>query len=64
VFPNIPFDTLKDFAAVTKLGDATLLLAAHPSLPAKTLQEMIGLAKKKPLPYGTSGTGGTPHRPG
>ena len=64
VFPNIPFDTLKDFAAVTKLGDATLLLAAHPSLPAKTLREMIELAKKKPLPYGTSGTGGTPHLAG
>jgi tripartite-type tricarboxylate transporter receptor subunit TctC len=64
VFPNIPFDTLKDFAPVTKLGDATLILAAHPSLPAKTLQEMIALAKTKPLAYGTSGTGGTPHLAG
>jgi len=64
VFPNIPFDTLKDFAPVTKLGDATLLLVAHPSLPAKTLQEMIALAKTKPLAYGTSGTGGTPHLAG
>ena len=64
VFPNIPFDTLKDFAPVTKLGDATLLLAANPSLPAKTLQEMIALAKTKPLAYGTSGTGGTPHLAG
>src|SRR5205814_3023543 len=49
VFPKIPFDTLKDFAPVTKLGDATLILVAHPSLPAKTLQEMIALAKTKPL---------------
>ena len=64
VFPNIPFDTLKDFAPVTKLGDATLILAAHPSLPAKTLQEMIQIAKTRPLPYGTSGTGGTPHLAG
>lgn len=64
VFPSIPFDTLKDFAPVTKLGDATLLLVAHPSLPAKTLQEMIQLAKTKPLAYGTSGTGGTPHLAG
>src|SRR3954467_12909634 len=31
VFPKIPFDTLKDFAPVTKLGDATLILVAHPS---------------------------------
>jgi len=64
VFPSVPFDTLKDFAPVTKLGDATLILVAHPSLPAKTLQEMIALAKTRPLAYGTSGTGGTPHLAG
>jgi tripartite-type tricarboxylate transporter receptor subunit TctC len=64
VFPKTGFDTLKDFAPVTKLGDATLILVAHPSVPAKTLQEMIQLAKTRPLPYGTSGTGGTPHLAG
>src|SRR6187455_2978943 len=61
VFPKTGFDTLKDFAPVTKLGDATLILVAHPSLPAKTLQEVIQLSKSRPLAYGTSGTGGTPH---
>src|SRR5262245_34461812 len=45
VFPKTGFDTLKDFAPVTKLGDATLILVAHPSLPAKTLQEMLQIAK-------------------
>ncbi len=55
VFPKTGFDTLKDFAPVTKLGDATLILVAHPSVPAKTLQEMLQLAKTRPLPYGTSG---------
>ena len=66
VFARMPFDTLKDFAPVTKLGDATLILVAHPSLPAKTLAEFIALAKAKPgpYPYGTSGTGGTPHLAG
>src|SRR4029079_10892588 len=64
VFPKTGFDTLKDFAPVTKLGDATLTLVAHPSLPAKTLQEMIQIAKTRPLAYGTSGTGGTPHLAG
>src|SRR4249920_1637383 len=64
VFPKTGFDTLRDFAPVTKLGDATLILAAHPSLPAKTLQEMIQIARSKPLAYGTSGTGGTPHLAG
>ena len=64
VFARMPFDTLVDFAPVTKLGDATLILVAHPSLPAKTLPQMIELARAKPLAYGTSGTGGTPHLAG
>jgi len=66
VFQKLPFDTLKDFAPVTKLGDATLILVAHPSLPANTLRELIAYAKSKPgtLSYGTSGTGGTPHLAG
>ncbi len=66
VFPKIPFDTLKDFAPVTKLGDATLILVAHPSVPAKNLAEFIAHAKARagPFAYGTSGTGGTPHLAG
>jgi tripartite-type tricarboxylate transporter receptor subunit TctC len=66
VFPNIPFDTLKDFAAVTKLGDAALLLVAHPSVEAKSLADFISMAKnsRKSWAYGTSGTGGTPHLAG
>lgn len=61
VFPKIPFDTLKDFAPVTKLGDATLILVAHPSAGVRNLSELIRSAKSKPFSYGTSGTGGTPH---
>ncbi len=66
VFSKIPFDTLKDFAPVTKLGDATLIMVAHPSVPVKNMKELIALAKAKPgtLSYGTSGTGGTPHLAG
>jgi tripartite-type tricarboxylate transporter receptor subunit TctC len=66
VFPKIPFDTLKDFTPVTKLGDATLILVAHPSVPARNLAEFIAHAKARPGPfaYGTSGTGGTPHLAG
>ena len=61
VFPKIAFDTLADFAPVTKLGDATLILVAHPSAGVRNLNELIEKAKSKPFPYGTSGTGGTPH---
>jgi tripartite-type tricarboxylate transporter receptor subunit TctC len=66
VFANMPFNTLRDFVAVTKLGDAALLLVAHPSVPAKNLAEFMAYAKAKPgpHPYGTSGTGGTPHLAG
>jgi len=63
VFNNIPFDTLKDFAPVGKIGDATLIIVAFPGFPAKTLQELIAYSKKdaKGVSYGTSGIGGTPH---
>ncbi|HEY5900485.1 MAG TPA: tripartite tricarboxylate transporter substrate-binding protein, partial [Burkholderiales bacterium] len=61
VYAKIPFDTLRDFAAVTKLGDATLILVAHPSAGVKTLGELIAQAKSKPFSYGTSGTGNTTH---
>jgi tripartite-type tricarboxylate transporter receptor subunit TctC len=64
VFPKIPFDTLADFAPVTKLGDATLILVAHPGTGLKSLQQLIEAAKAKPFAYGTSGTGGTPHLAG
>ncbi|MCB2006570.1 MAG: tripartite tricarboxylate transporter substrate binding protein [Burkholderiaceae bacterium] len=63
VFPNTGFDTLKDFAPVGKIGDATLILVAHPSLQARTMAEVIALSKTQSggLSFGTSGTGGTPH---
>jgi len=64
VFANIPFDTMRDFAPVTKLGDATLILVAHPGAGVRTLGELIERAKTKPFSYGTSGTGGTPHLAG
>lgn len=63
VFSKLPFDTLKDFAPIGKIGNATLILVAHPDVPAKTLGEVIALSKSRPggLSFGTSGTGGTPH---
>jgi tripartite-type tricarboxylate transporter receptor subunit TctC len=61
VFAKVPFDTLTDFAPVGRIGSATLILVAHPEVPAKTLIDVIALSKTKPLAYGTSGIGGTPH---
>lgn len=61
VYTSIPFDTLRDFSAVTKLGDATLILVAHPGAGVRSLKELIEAAKAKPFSYGTSGTGNTTH---
>lgn len=63
VFANIPFDTVKDFVPVGRIGDAILVVVAHPSVKANNLKEIIELSKKTEggLSYGTSGTGGTPH---
>jgi tripartite-type tricarboxylate transporter receptor subunit TctC len=62
VYANLPWETLRDFAPVTKLGDATLILVAHPSVPAKDVRELVSV--KKPFSYGTAGTGSTPHLAG
>jgi tripartite-type tricarboxylate transporter receptor subunit TctC len=63
VFSPFPFDPQKDLVPVGKIGDATLILVAHPSLPVRSLQELIAYSKKeaKGVSYGTSGVGGTPH---
>ena len=63
VFDKVPFNTARDFAPVGKIGDAILILVAHPGLPAKNLRDVLALSKTQSggLFYGTSGTGGTPH---
>ena len=63
VFDKVPFNTVRDFAPVGKIGDAILILVAHPGLPAKNLRDILALSKTQSggLFYGTSGTGGTPH---
>ena len=63
VMNKLPYDPVKDFAPIGKIGDAILILVSHPGVPAKTLQQVIALSKTQSggLSYGTSGTGGTPH---
>ena len=63
VFASFPIDVQKDLAPVGKIGDATLIVVAHPSFPGRTLQDLIAIAKKDPkgVSYGSSGVGGTPH---
>ena len=62
-FKSLPFDPIRDFAPVTKLGDATIILVAHPSVQANNLPELIALSKQKPgtLSFGSAGNGQTSH---
>jgi len=59
VYKNIPFDSLADITPITILGATPFVLVAHPSVPAKTVQELIAHARSKPgaLNYGSSGNG-------
>jgi tripartite-type tricarboxylate transporter receptor subunit TctC len=45
VFDKVPFNTVKDFAPVGKIGDAILILVAYPGLPAKNLRDVLALSK-------------------
>lgn len=56
-----PGFTMKDIIPVLQGPTAPNMISAHPSLPAKNLQELIALAKSKPMNYGSSGTGTTTH---
>ena len=58
-----PFDTLRDFTPVTMLAAGPLILITHPSVPARTVRELVALAKSKPgkLNYSTGGSGTTSH---
>lgn len=65
LYAKLPFDLLRDFAPVVTVSYSPHLLAAHPSVPVKTVKELVALAKSKPgkLNY-AAGLGGTPHLAG
>ena len=66
LLPSLPYDSIKDFAAVGTISSTELVMAVHPSSPANSLQEFITLAKSKPgeLNYASAGTGGVFHLAG
>ena len=66
LYGKLPYDQVRDFAPVTLLGSATILLVVHPSVSAKSVQELIALAKAKPgsLNFASSGNGGVSHLTG
>lgn len=60
---KLKYDPFKDFVLISDLAHANYILACHPSVPVKTVKELIALAKARPgvLNYGSSGTGGGNH---
>lgn len=66
LYTNMPYDPLKDLAAVTLLAVNPYLLVAHPSLPVKSTRELIALAQKRPgeIAFASSGPGGASHLTG
>lgn len=61
LYGNLPFDPLRDLAPVTQAVDSTNILVVHPTVPAKSVKELIALSKAKPLTGGSSGVGGAGH---
>ena len=60
---KLPFDPIKDFAPITLVATTPNLLVVHPSLPVKTVKDLVALAKAKPgsLNYASSGSGSAGH---
>ena len=66
LYSKLPYDTLRDFEPITLLISALNVLVVHPSVPAKSVMELIALAKARPgqLRYGSSAHGNTDHLAG
>lgn len=60
---KLAYDPVKDIAAISRIGASQLVLVVHPSVPAKSVKELIALAKAKPgaVNFASSGTGSTAH---
>ena len=66
LYPNLPYDTLRDFAPVILTASTVYVLVVHPSLPVKSVKELIALAKARPgeLFYSSGGNGAAAHLAG
>lgn len=62
LYPKLPYHPLRDFAAVAPVNSSPLLLLAHPSVSAKTVKQLIAIAKRQPgITCGNSGVGTVTH---
>ncbi len=63
LYRRLPYDPVRDFTPITLIAASPLILVVHPSLPVKSLRELIALAKKRPneISHGSSGNGTIVH---
>jgi tripartite-type tricarboxylate transporter receptor subunit TctC len=61
IVDSLPYDTLKDFSAVTMIAQGPVILIVHPDVPAHDLQELIALARKSDLSFASGGIGASTH---
>lgn len=63
LFPNMPYRTLRDFAPIVLVATVTNMVTVNPSVPAKSIAELVALAKQQPgkLNYGSTGNGSAAH---
>jgi len=66
LYQKLPFDMPKDFAPISLVAYTAYVLVVHPSVPAKSVKDLVMLAKSKPgrLTYASSGAGGAAHLSG
>lgn len=60
---KMPYDVFKDFVYIGMMARSPMIVVVHPSMPVKSMKELVALARKRPgdLNYGSSGTGGSNH---
>ena len=63
LYTKVGYDLAKDFAPITLMSETPLILAVHPSLPARSVKELVAVAKSRPgqLHYSTGGNGSSAH---
>ncbi len=63
MFNKVPYNVLTDFAPISNLASTPSFVSVHPSVPARSVKELVALAKSRPgtLNYGGAGTGTNPH---